>query len=96
MKGIQLNNKGQYFVSQFKSSLGKSFGTSTRPSINQVTGTPGPGTYVAPSDFPDFRASQVNHGASMMSQMTVGTKAGKGSMMTNEMSTKEPATNEPQ
>ena len=50
-----MNNKGSYFVSKFKSSLGKSFGHSTRPSIADNKGYPGPGQYKKPSDFPDIQ-----------------------------------------
>jgi len=53
-----MNSKGAYFVSKYKSSLGKSFGNSIRPSIADSKGYPGPGMYVSPSDFPHPRNSR--------------------------------------
>jgi hypothetical protein len=32
-KSLALNKSGSYFLSRYKSSIGKSFGNSTRPSI---------------------------------------------------------------
>ena len=51
-----MNNKGSYFISRFKSSIGKSFGHSTRPPIADNKGYPGPGLYSMPSDFPSMGA----------------------------------------
>ena len=53
-KAVSLNNKGFYFNSKLKSSLGKSFGHSIRPSIADNKGYPGPGLYSIPSDFPKW------------------------------------------
>jgi len=55
IKPISLNNKGSYFVSKYKSSLGKSFGSSKRPGIAQFKSYPGPGMYAIPSDFPVWK-----------------------------------------
>jgi len=38
-----MNNSGAYFLSRYKSSIGKSFGNSVRPSIADNKGFPGPG-----------------------------------------------------
>jgi hypothetical protein len=68
-----INGKGSYFPSNLKSNLGRSFGNQVRPSINDLAARqnfPGPGQYVAPSDFPHvtFKNANAGHMQSKMSQ----------------------------
>mmetsp|Transcript_40420 Transcript_40420/g.35879 ORF Transcript_40420/g.35879 Transcript_40420/m.35879 type:complete len:158 (+) Transcript_40420:321-794(+) len=51
-----INKSGSYFVSRFRSSVGRSFGTSPRRTgqLGYFENTPGPGSYRLPSDFPHF------------------------------------------
>lgn len=68
-----INGKGSYFPSNLKSNLGRSFGNQIRPSINDLAARqnfPGPGQYVAPSDFPHvtFKNANAGHMQSKMSQ----------------------------
>ena len=53
-----MNNKGSYFLSRYKSSIGKSFGNSIRPSIADNKGYPGPGQYNRHSDFPQWATNK--------------------------------------
>ena len=64
-----LNNTGAYFVSRFKSSIGKSFGNSIRPSIADNKGYPGPGLYAMPSDFPQVGSRSKRGNSQSMSNM---------------------------
>ena len=47
-------------MSRYKSSLGKSFGNSIRPSIANNKGYPGPGNYGYHSDFPSWSKTTRN------------------------------------
>ena len=82
-----MNNKGSYFVSKFKSSLGKSFGHSTRPSIADNKGYPGPGLYTSPSDFPEIRSKSKRGNSQSMS--TLLAKKSSMSKTTKETTSKE-------
>ena len=87
VKSISMNNKGSYFVSKFKSSLGKSFGHSTRPSIADNKGYPGPGLYTSPSDFPEIRSKSKRGNSQSMS--TLLAKKSSMSKTTKETTSKE-------
>jgi len=82
-----MNNKGSYFVSKFKSSLGRSFGHSTRTLIADNKGYPGPGLYTVPSDFPEIRSKSKRGNSQSMS--TLLAKKSSMSKTTKETTSKE-------